>query len=169
MTIVGALTDRPGRAYDHGRMEGRLGICLAIGLFAPAAHADDAMDHLWPAVPADHSLSLEDQITDHLTEIGNLICGHVDLLSHDVIGLHVDGRANRARLRVGGGSQRYLSLSIDSDWLFGDGKARVDTKVDLALAGHSLELKLPAMDLSQDSYHGTGLVQVNVPLLERNF
>jgi hypothetical protein len=151
-------------------MMGRLGLGLAMVLLVPAtsARADDQLEHLWPTLPADHALSLEDQITDHLTDIGNTICGHLDLLSHDVIGLHVNGRANRARLRVGGGNERYF-LRIDSDWLFADGKARIDAKVDLALAGHSLELKLPAMDLSQDSYHGTQLVQINVPLLERTF
>ena len=60
-------------------------------------------------------------------------------------------------------------MRIDSDWLFADGKARVATKLDLGIAGHEMELKLPAMEMSQDSYHGTGLVQVNVPLLERTF
>ena len=171
MPIVAPLTDHGWGGPHHGRMEGRLGLCLAVVLLVPAgrARADDQMDHLWPAVPVEHALSLEDQITDHLTDLGNVICGHLDLLSHDVIGLRVDGRANRARLRVGGGSARYLSLRIDSDWLFADGKARIAAKVDLALAGHSLELKLPAMDLSEDSYHGAQLVQVNVPLLERTF
>jgi len=127
------------------------------------------MDHLWPAVPADHALSLEDQITDHLTDLGNLLGNHLDLLSHDMIGIRVDGRANHARLRVGGGNVHYLTLRVDSDWLFADGKARVATKLDLGIAGHEVELKLPPMEMSEDSYHGTQLVQVNVPLLERKF
>jgi hypothetical protein len=86
-----------------------------------------------------------------------------------MIGLRVDARGQRCRLRLGGGSSHYLTFRIDSDWLFSEGKARVNAKVELGLAGHVVDLKLPAMDLSQDSYHGVQLVQVNVPLLERRF
>jgi len=62
-------------------------------------------------------------------------------------------------------SEDDLRRLLSESPLTADGKARVAAKLDLGLAGHSLELKLPAMDLSQDSYHGTQLVQINVPLL----
>jgi hypothetical protein len=127
------------------------------------------MTHRWPSLPQDTGLSLEDQITDHLSELGNLVGSHMTFLSHDMFGLHIYGRQNRARLRVGGGDARYLEFRLDSDWLFADGKARIHAKVDLGIAGHMLHVELPDMDLSEDSYHGTQLVQVNVPLLERRF
>ena len=127
------------------------------------------MDKLWPAVPEYHGLSTEDVMTDNLSDIGNVIAGHLDLLSHDVIGLKVDGRGQRARLRVGGGDERYLKLKIDSSWLFTNGQAHVNASVDLFVHGHELQVKLPEMDLSHDNYRGEGLVQVNVPLLQRTF
>src|SRR5438105_14324156 len=100
-------------------MGGR-GLALALVLgSSPVVLADDTvtMDHQWPAVPADRSLSMEDQITEHLSELGNLVGSHIDLLSHDMIGLHVNARENRARLRLGGGDIHYLTFRIDSAWL----------------------------------------------------
>jgi hypothetical protein len=148
----------------------RRGITIAIVLGCSSlAVADDELNKRWPSVPTDHSLKVEDVMVDNLSELGNVLGRHMDKLSHTLIGLEVDGRGQRARLRVGGGNSHYLSFRIDSDWLFSDGKARINAKVDLALAGHEFEFKLPAMDLSEDSYHGVQLVQVNVPLLERRF
>jgi hypothetical protein len=152
---------------------GRMGVALAVvlGWAIPAAHADDAapMEHMWPAMPSAHMLSLEDQITDHLSAIGNLLGDHIDFLSHDFIGLHVDGRGQRARLRVGAGNAHYLTFRFDSDWHFADGKARVNARVHLGLAGHEIDMKLPAMDLTTDSYHGESMVTVNIPVLEKHF
>ncbi len=152
---------------------GRMGIALAVAVFAgmPLAHADEAapMEHMWPGLPAYHQLSLEDQITDHLSEIGNLLGDHIDFLSHDMIGLHVDGRGQRARLRLGGGNVHYLAFRMDSDWHFADGKARVNLRLHMGFHGHELDMKLPAMDLTTDSYHGESMVTINVPLLEKHF
>ena len=155
-------------------------IVLSILLVASAASADDrtaattedhmiALEERWPSLPAGHGLKLEDQIVDRLSDIGNHVGDHLDVLSHDCIGLHVDGRGQRARLRFGGGDAHYLSLHIDSNWHFIDGKARVQARLQLGLAGHVLDVQLPDFDLSTDSYHGAQMVDVNVPLFERKF
>ena len=153
---------------------GRQGLTLALALAAmtSVASADDRVvlaDARWPSVPVDHSLPLEDVMVDNLSDLGNLVGDHLDQLSHDFIGLHVDGRGQRARLRLGGSNPHFLTLRLDSDWLFGDGKARINARLELGLGSHVLDLKLPAMDVSEDTYHGIQLVQVNVPLLERRF
>ena len=155
------------------------GLALAVVLASPiVVHADDTtptqtMDKKWPALPDSHALSEEDVMVDHLSDIGNLIGGNLDVLSHDMLVLKVDGRGQRAKLRVGsehiGTSQHFLTFCIDTDWLFTNGQAHVTGKVDLGIGKHQLELKLPEMDLSHDSYRGTDLVQVNVPLLQRTF
>ena len=136
---------------------------------APPSADPDALDKHWPDVPPDHQLSLEDQITDHLSEIGNQIGAHMNVLSDDLMALKVDGRHNRARLRIGGGDAHFLNFKIDSDWLFADGKAHVKARLDLGVAGHQVKLELPDMDLSHDNWHGQDLVQVNVSVLERRF
>ena len=145
---------------------------LWIALASTTALADDlndTADQRWPAVPASTLPKEEDVMLDHMSDLGNLIGRHMDELSHDFIGLTMDARGQRARLRVGGGSAHYLEFKVDSDWFFSDGKARVNARVQLGLAGHEVDLKLPAMDLSQDNYHGEQMVEVNVPLLERRF
>ena len=142
---------------------------LTPPIIDPASDVTTTMDRLWPQVPADHSLSLSDQITDHLTDFGNRLGEHLDLMSHDLMGLHVDGRANRARLRLGGGNPHYLRFVYDSDWHFADGKGRVSARLELGIAGHVMNVQLPDMEVIPDSVHGEKLVQVNVPLLERRF
>src|SRR5258708_4433476 len=132
-------------------------------------HTECTFDHRWKALPDDHSLSLEDQITDHLTELGNMIGGPTKVLSDHLLPLRVDGRHNRAHLLLGGGDAHYLTFKIDSDWLFSDGKAHVDAHIELGLAGHNVELQLPNMEVIPDNYHGQDLVQVNVSVLERRF
>jgi hypothetical protein len=137
---------------------------------APAlAEEDRPMDQRWPALPPDREPSLEDKITDHLTDASNKLAGQLDELSHDMFRLHVDGRSNRARLRLGTTDGHYLTFNLDSDWLFGDGKARVNAKLELGLGTHVMKVQLPAMDLIPDSYQGCRMVHVNVPLLERRF
>ncbi|HET9990025.1 MAG TPA: hypothetical protein VFQ65_15950 [Kofleriaceae bacterium] len=137
-------------------------------LTEPGDEALLTLDHKWPAVPEDHSTSMEDRITDHLTDWGNHVGGEVDAWSHHYAKLHVDGRSRRAQLHLGGGNE-HLEFNFDSNWLFADGKAYAKVHLELALQGHRFELELPDMDLSHDSYHGEGLVQVNVSVLERRF
>ena len=160
------------------RTAGLGGCVLALAVLgASPAGADDAthaivainVDQRWPGLPQWQGLSLEDQITDHLTELGNLLGTHMDVLSHDMIDLRVFGRTNRARLRLGGGDHRYLTFQFDSDWLFAEGKARVNSHLELGISGHMLGFELPAMDVIPDSYHGQQLLQINVPLIERHF
>ncbi|MEO6775470.1 MAG: hypothetical protein ABI467_21085 [Kofleriaceae bacterium] len=152
---------------------GIAGAAFADRAAAPAlvAPGDDTLltlDHTWPALPDDHSESMEDRITDHLTDWGNHVGGEVDAWSHHFAKLHVDGRNRRAKLHLGGGNE-HLAVNFDSSWLFADGKAYAKVHLELALQGHRFELELPDMDLSHDSYHGEGLMQVNVSVLERRF
>ncbi|HEY1550708.1 MAG TPA: hypothetical protein VGG28_22920 [Kofleriaceae bacterium] len=125
----------------------------------------------WPAVPSDQAEPLEDQIVDHLDAIGEQIGSGLDQMSDHVFTLHVDGRHNRARLALGhgGDGQHYLTFRIDSSWLFEHGTAHVDATVQLGLGAHQIELKLPAMVLVPDNWHGQDLVVVDVNLLERRF
>src|SRR5262245_30824061 len=150
----------------------RLGVALVLLVgAAPSASADasDVADNLWPRVPQDHSLSLEQQIEDRITEIGNELGTHLDLLSHDMVGLQVDGRGQRARLRVGAGNTRYLTFRMDSTWHFADGKARVATRFDLGVAGREVHLELPDFEMVPQSQFGERYVEVRLPLWERRF
>ncbi len=133
--------------------------------------ADDALltlDQLWPDVPADTGLTLEQRITDKVSEAGNHLGYHLDIATRGHASLHVDGRARRARFRFGG-SNEHLTVSFDGNVMFADGKAIVKAKVQLALQGHHLEVELPNVDVSRDSYRNEGMTEVNISVLEKRF
>ncbi len=143
-------------------------VASAPGLLA---HLDDPdlLERRWPSLPADHAESEEDVITDHLSELGNTLGSKMTALSDQLIGLHVDGRGQRARLRFGTGTGHYLAFKLDSDWFFSDGKARINARVQLGLAGHEVALQLPAMEMEPTSYHGEDGVMLKLPLFERRW
>ncbi|MEP6864230.1 MAG: hypothetical protein ABJE66_26660 [Deltaproteobacteria bacterium] len=163
-----------GRGFRFG-----LGLAIVVGTAGSAVANEDAtdgpsdqalltLDHKWPAVPEDRAPSMEDRVTDHLTDWGNHVGGEMDAWSHHFAKLHVDGRGRRAQLHIGGGNE-HVELNFDSNWLFTDGKAYAKVHLELALQGHRFQIELPDMDVSRDSYHGEGLTQVNVSVLERRF
>ena len=149
----------------------RLGGVLVVLCLSGTASAEEVSlaDRMWPRVPADHSLSLEQQIEDRITEIGNELGTHLDVLSHDMVGLEVDGRGQRARLRVGGGDVHYLTFKMNSTWHFADGKARVATHLELGIAGRELHLELPDVEMVPQSYGNERYVELRLPLWERRF
>lgn len=189
MLTVAVLTERVERRGDHGGM-GRGGTVLAMVVATTAiAHAEPSLrvaktvapsllagisdpallERRWPTLPTDHRESEEDVMIDHLSELGNVLGEHMTLLSDQMIGLRVDGRGQRARLRVGTGDGHYLAFKIDSDWYFSDGKARINAHVQLRLASHQLDVQLPAMEMEPTSYHGEDGVMLELPLLERRW
>ena len=181
MRLVGALTDARDSRWHPGAVRSTEALALlaatsavvvASGLaWVPAASADPAvvLASRWPSVPDGHALSLEDQITDRLTEIGNALGHHLDLLSHDTFQLRVDARRRRAHLRIGGGDSEGLALRLHSDIQFDDLNAHVCTRLDLALRGHALRLELPAFEMSPASYRGDHGVELRLPLFVQQF
>jgi hypothetical protein len=145
---------------------------VALGLVAaPAASADTTvlLASRWPSVPDSHALSLEDQITERLSQLGNALGQHLDLLSHDMFQLRVDARQRRAHLRIGGGDSERIAVSLDGDIQFDDLNAHVCARLDLALRGHAVSLELPAFEMSPAEYRGDRGVELRVPLIMRRF
>lgn len=148
--------------------------CAAtLAALAPIAGADDdpqiALGERWRAVPAGQRLQLSQQITDELTELGNFIGTHVNVLSDDILGMKFDGRRRWARIRFGTGEGEYLRFKLDSDWYFARGKARVQARVDLGIGEHQLHLELPDIDMVPASYHGERGIEIRLPLVERRW
>ena len=156
---------------------GRLGrACFAIAaisLLAPAAHADGdlhiALSDRWHEVPASKRLKLSQQITDELTELGNFIGSHVNVLSDDICGIKFDGRRRYARIRLGTGEGELLRFKLDSDWHFTNGKARIQARLALGVGKHQFNLELPDMEMVPASYRGERGVEVRLPLFERKW
>jgi hypothetical protein len=147
----------------------RPGLALAIVVAVPAPALADStflVDAVWPTVPDGHALTLEQQIQDRISEIGNRLGHHLDLLSHDALELGVDARGQRAYLNLGGGNYRHVAFHMNSAWHFADGKARVAVHLELSVAGHDLAVQLPDFEMVPTS--GSHL-EVRLPLFERRF
>src|SRR5215510_14849697 len=144
---------------------------LAVLAGSARASADPAvlLASRWPAVPEGHGLSLEDQITDRLTQLGNELGRHLDLLSHDMFQLTVDGRHRRARVRLGAGDSSLLAFEFAGDIQFDSINARVDARIDLSFHGHLLHLELPTFEMSPAEYRGDYGVELRLPLFLRKF
>jgi hypothetical protein len=180
MQLVGTLTDaqdsprhaRGVRLVALAVLASTPAAVVAFGLVsAPAASADTTvmLASRWPSVPDGHALSLEDQITDRLTQLGNALGQHLDLLSHDMFQLRVDARQRRAHLRIGGGDSERLALRLDGDIQFDDLNAHVCARLDVALRGHAVSFELPAFEMSPVSYRGDHGVELRVPLIVQRF
>lgn len=148
----------------------RLIACAILAVSASAAAEPDmALSTRWPNIPERHGLSLQDQITDRLTEIGNTLGQHLDLLSADMFQLKVDGRRQRAHIRFGAGRMDMLAFQVDCGIQFQDLNAHVDAHIDLGFDGHLLRLELPAFQVQPAEYRGDYGVQVEVPVFVQRF
>lgn len=149
---------------------------LALVVSAQSAKADPALlasqwvtaaepvlqlDMRWPAV-ASHSLSFEDQLTQHIDSLG-------DRWSRDAFRLQIDSRHRRARLEFGNGSNESLSLQVAEDIEFDDADTYVHTHLDLRYHGESYRFSLPAIEMSPAMYRGDYGVEIKLPLLQRKF
>ena len=145
---------------------------LASTVSTARADSEDlqlALSDRWRDVPPSQRLKLSDQITDQLTELGNFIGTHVNVLSDDILMMKFDGRRKYARIRFGTAQDTYLRFNFDSDWYFAQGKARVQARVDLGIGTHQFHLELPDIDMVPASYRGDRGVEVRLPLFERRW
>ncbi|HEX4423286.1 MAG TPA: hypothetical protein VH165_35495 [Kofleriaceae bacterium] len=147
-------------------------MCAALAFATEAPARADQLVLLasqWPSVPEGHELSLEDQVTERINQVGNQLGEHLDLLSHDMVQLHIDARHRRAHVHVECGSSELLGVGLDSDIQFDDENAFVHARLDLGFHGHSLEVALPAVEMSPVAYRGDYGVEIKLPLFIRQF
>jgi hypothetical protein len=136
---------------------------------APRPPRRSLNERLWYREPAARQSDLSQQIVEQLSDLGNQLGYHLDVLSLDLIALRFDGKRRRLHLGVAAGERRYLSFELGSDFHFVDGLARVTTRVDLTIAGRCLELTLPEVELEPTSFRGERGVEVRLPLVNRRF
>ncbi len=142
------------------------------GISAPRGAAAETValyERLWPRVPEGRQLRLSQQIEDELTELGNALGYHVDSLSRELLQLRFDGRRRKAFVRFGGGDGHHLTFRLSSDVHFTEGRARIATRLDLAIAGRALQLDLPEMEMAPAEYRGERGVELRLPLFRRTW
>src|SRR3954470_20266854 len=133
------------------------GLAVAgIMMMSGAASADDLhlYDRMWPSVPTQRQLTMGEQLTDAMTELGNTLGYHLDQLSNDMLALRFDGRQRRARVKFGVVDSELATFGFDSVVHFSDGMARITAQLDLGIAGHVMHLELPDIEMLPTEYHG---------------
>jgi hypothetical protein len=166
------------RGRGHGKLEavirgpGVMILCALASALPALAHADPRIDRdpmKLTEVPRKLERTYSEQIADRLTWLGTEMDHHVGRLSFDRLAIRFDGRARRARIRVGKGDGGAVSLRIDGDVVFDHGLARVDTRIGLSIAGQHMQFVLPKIELVPSSWNGEKYVEVRVPLIEGSF
>lgn len=143
----------------------------AIVTMSGAAAADDLhlYDRMWPSVPTARQLTMGEQLTDAMTQLGNTLGYHLDQLSNDMLALQFDGRSRRARVKFGMIDSDLATFRFDSVVHFSDGMARVTAQLDVGVAGHVMHLELPDIEMLPTEYHGERGVELRVPLYRYYF
>ncbi len=143
---------------------------------APSSTYDDVLWHrTWDAwqrgagMPARMGPSFSQQVLDELSFLGNELGTHLDTLTLELLALRFDGRRRRMHVGVGTGDSRYLSLRISGDLHFTSGMAKVTTQVQLGLAGRTLSLELPEVEVEPTSFRGERGVMLRLPILQGTF
>jgi hypothetical protein len=93
---------------------------------------------------------------------------HVDRLSHEWVVIRVDGEQQRAKLAIGAGLGGYR-LRVASDVTVVDGTARVTPRLALAVAGKSLDVRLPTVDVAATTFRGERGVELRLPVVRGTF
>lgn len=158
---------------------GVVAVCVASAVGAVSlvetAHADttDAAlyERLWPETPVSGGLTLEERITDHLTELGNTVGSTIGTLSYGNIGMKFDGRRRKAHMRVGTSAvdEKYLVFNVEADMHFTNGVGQVAARLELGIAGHTIAFELPDFEMAPTEYRGDRGVEIRVPLFKRAF
>lgn len=121
------------------------------------------------AVPERLARSYSQQIEDRLTWLGDQMDAHFGRLSLDEVAFKFDGREHRAKIRLGKGDGKLLSMRIDGDVKFEHGLAHVDAAINLSINGYQMHLDLPQVDLVPSSYEGEKYLEVRIPLIKGTF
>lgn len=146
-------------------------VAVLLASTSVAAADDHALyEQLWPEVPTSTRLTMSQQITDQLTELGNTVGHHMNVLSNEMLMMQFDGRRRRAHVRLGINSLNdHLTFSFAGDVHFTQGVARVQATLDVGIAGHVVSLEIPDFEMAPASYRGERGVEIRVPLYKRTF
>jgi hypothetical protein len=160
MAALCALVHAPAARADRHRRKTRTTTVDPSG-------ATTVMDT--SAVPKKLGRTYTQQIEDRLTWLGDQMDAHFGRLSLDEVAFKFDGRDRRAKIRLGKGDGKLLSMRIDGDVKFENGLAHVDAAINLSINGYQMHLDLPQVDLVPSSYQGEKYLEVRIPLIKGTF
>jgi hypothetical protein len=113
--------------------------------------------------------SLSQRMRANLSEISTELVNNLGELALGLLDTKIDILGKRASVGLGGGDPEAFRLRIDSDVLFKGKRARINARVDVAVAGKRFEFDLPEFDMSSSKVAGQQAIQVSLPLLQTRF
>ncbi len=136
---------------------------------ADAAIVSFAPNHLLVHPEIGPRLKLSVAIKTNLNQYSNLAAFQLGEMTLGMVDMRFDLQKKRGRVNLGGGDPNVFRLHIDSNVILGKGRARVQAKVDLAIAGMRWQVDIPDVDLDSESVSGERAVTLTLPLIEGNF
>lgn len=141
-------------------------VVFALALAARPALADQSLVEAPKAGPR---LSLSKRLKSNISTLSTDLAQQLGQLALGLVEMRFDLVAKRAKVGLGGGDPDTFRLRIDSDVIVRGKAARVQARVDLAVAGARLAFSVPEFDMSSSSVDGKQAIQLSVPLLETRF
>ncbi len=132
---------------------------------ASSVRADELLEQ--PKVPRKFKLS--DRIRSNLNDFSNEFALRLDAMTGGFVDMRFDLKAKTARMHLGGGDPEAFRLYIDSNMLMSGGHMRVNSRIDLAVAGYRLAFEVPEFDVDTESVQGDRAVQLTLPVFEGAF
>lgn len=133
------------------------------------ASAEASADRITDKPTVRPRFKLATAIEANLNQYSNEAAVRLSELTLGVFDMRFDLKSRRARLNFGGGDPETFRLHIDSDVLIGKGRARLQARLDLAIAGHQWVIEVPELDLDTENVLGQRAVMLSLPLVEGSF
>lgn len=114
-------------------------------------------------------LKLSAAVKANLNQYSNQAALQLGEMTMGMLDMRFDLQNKRARVNFGGGDPESFRLHIDSDVLIGKGRARIQARVDLAIAGIQWKIEMPDVDLDTESVSGERAVMLTLPVVEGKF
>ena len=140
-------------------------IALTVALGSSTAAADPWVDDVQPV----ESVSLSHQLKEKMTIFSDEVGLRLSEVTVNLMDLRYDAFTNQAKFHLGGGDPERFALRLDSDVQFSGGSARVQSRLQLGVAGHSLDVEVPDFEVVPRSEKGERFVEVRVPLIYTRF
>ncbi len=114
-------------------------------------------------------LKLSVAVKANLNQYSNQAAMQLGQMTMGILDMRFDLQNKRARVHFGGGNADSFRLHMDSNVLIGKGRARIQARVDLAIAGIRWQIDVPDVDLDTESVSGERAVMLTLPFVEGNF
>lgn len=126
-------------------------------------------DRLFESPTLGPRLKLSARVKANLNQYSNEAAFQLSEMTLGMLDMRFDLKRKGAHLNLGGGDPESFRLRIDSNVLIGKGRARIQARLDLAIAGHRWAVEVPDLDLDTENVSGERAVMLSLPLIEGKF